>query len=136
MDRYLALDWGSVRIGLAITDPLKIIAQPYATLSNDQNLLENIKKIVVEQNISKLIIGHPIKLDGSIGPAANKVNEFKEQLSLELQNVEIIMQDERLSTVEAEKRMLAKDAKRKTRRANIDKTAAAIMLEHYLNKNK
>jgi putative Holliday junction resolvase len=136
MDRYLAIDYGTVRVGLAITDPLKIIAQPFETFTNDENLFNNIKKVVLEQNVSKLIIGQPFSLSGKPGLAAEKVKDFTEKLKKAIGDKEIIMIDERFSTAEAEKRMLAKDAKRKTRRANIDKTAAAIILENYLNQNK
>lgn len=132
LDRYLALDYGSKRIGLAITDPLKIIAQPLITLANDNALIENLEKIIKEKEVTRIILGNPLKLDGTIGPAAENVQKFAEILKGKFSALEILLVDERMTTAEANRRMLETDASRKTRKENVDQTAAALLLQNYL----
>lgn len=132
MDRFLAIDYGTKRVGLALTDPLKMIAQPFATLENNFELISGIKKIVQEKNVSRIILGFPLRLSGEIGQAAQAVEKFSAELKQQIHNIEIVLVDERLTTAEAQKRMIETDARRSTRKQNIDQTAAALLLQNYL----
>lgn len=132
MDRFLAIDYGTKRVGLALTDPLKMIAQPFTTLENNSELISEIKKIVQDKNVSRIILGFPLQLNGEIGPAAKAVENFSTDLKQVIPEVEIILVDERLTTAEAQKRMIETDARRSTRKQNIDQTAAALLLQNYL----
>jgi putative Holliday junction resolvase len=132
MDRFLAIDYGTKRVGLALTDPLKMIAQPFMTLENNSLLFSEIKKIVQEKNVSRIILGFPLQLNGLVGQAAQTVEKFSTELKQTIPEVEIILVDERLTTAEAQKRMIETDARRSTRKQNIDQTAAALLLQNYL----
>ncbi len=132
MDRYLAIDYGSKRIGLAITDPLKIAAFPLTVLSNDDEIFLKLAEIIKEKNISRLILGYPLKMDGTKGLAVEKVDLFYNILKERFSELIIVLQDERLTTAEAEKRLLEADYKRQKRRQVIDRNAAALILEKYL----
>lgn len=132
MDRFLAIDYGTKRVGLALTDPLKMIAQPFTTLENNSELISEIKKIVQDKNVSRIILGFPLQLNGEIGQAAQAVEKFSTELKQAIPEIELILVDERLTTAEAQKRMIETDARRSTRKQNIDQTAAALLLQNYL----
>lgn len=133
MDRYLAIDYGSKRIGLALTDPLKIASFPFEVILNDDKFFIKLAEIIKEKNVSRLVLGYPIKMDGTKGPAVEKVDLFYNMLKEHFGDLPIILQDERLTTAEAEKRLIEADYKRSQRRAVIDRNAAALILEKYLN---
>ncbi len=104
MDRYLAIDYGSKRIGLAVTDPLKITAFPLTVLNNDDEVFLKLAEIIKEKNISRLILGYPLKMDGTKGLAVEKVDLFYNILKERFSELTIVLQDERLTTAEAEKK--------------------------------
>jgi len=131
--RILAIDYGQVRVGIAVSDPLGIIAQPVKTLVNDPELIENIKKIVDEfGNVAEIIVGLPKSLSGELGPSAQKVLAFVETLKSSL-TIPIKTIDERLTTKQAEKELIAAGLSRKKRKTVIDQTAAVFILQNYLN---
>jgi len=130
--RILAIDYGQVRVGIAVSDPLGIIAQPVKTLANDQELIENIKKIVDEfGNVAEIIVGLPKSLSNELGPSAQKVLAFVETLKLGL-TIPIKTIDERLTTKQAEKELIAAGLSREKRKTVIDQTAAVFILQNYL----
>ena len=76
MTRVIGIDYGEVRVGIALSDPLKIISKPLITLTNDQNLLENLEKIISEKNVEKIIVGYPIGMKGQKTLQTEKVDNF------------------------------------------------------------
>lgn len=137
--RYLGLDLGTRTLGTALSDTTFTIATPYHTIhfsdSNYDELLPEIKKIVDEFSISKIVLGLPKNMNNSIGFRAEETIEFKEKLQKYL-NMEVVLQDERLSTVEATNYMIKADISRKKRKEKIDSLAANIILQTYLDKEK
>ena len=136
MKRILCLDYGEKRIGLALSDPLKIIAYPYKTIINSglKNLKYEIKKIIADETIESIVIGLPIGLNGKDTIQTKKVREFRLQI-LDL-NIPIYFEDERLSSLAAAKSMKMEKIKTGFNKEMIDKRAAAIILQQFLDKNK
>ena len=136
MKRILCLDYGEKRIGLALSDPLKIIAYPYKTIINFglKNLKHEIKKIIASETVESMVIGLPIGLNGKDTIQTQKVREFRLQI-LDL-NIPIYFEDERLSSLAAAKSMKLEKIKTGFNKGMIDKRAAAIILQQFLDKNK
>lgn len=132
----LGLDIGTVRIGIAKSDPLGIIAQPLTVIDaqDRQSVIERLRKIVTEERVEKIIVGLPKNMDGSLGPAAKLVSEWVDLLTKNL-SVPIGTWDERLSTKTAERVLIEGDLSRKKRKEHIDKLAAQVILQHYLEAN-
>ncbi len=131
----MALDYGDVRIGIAFSDLLQTIASPFQTyrrktLAEDLNYFLNLVK---EKEVSKIILGHPVNMDGSVGERALKTKEFGEELS-KATGLEVEYVDERLTSVEAEEILISSGVRREKRKEVIDKIAAALILESYLNR--
>jgi putative Holliday junction resolvase len=129
----LALDVGSKRIGVAVADPTGSFAMP-VTVIERSNLREDLAKIaeLAESYMAtELVVGDPVTLSGERGPAAEKMDRFVEQLSRVYQGT-IHRVDERLSTAQATKALIAADVSRGKRRAIVDKMAAALILENFL----
>lgn len=134
--RYLGLDLGDRSLGLAISDPLGIIASPLKTLfyEGDYNeLLADLKSLLKEKKINAFILGLPKNMNNSEGPRAEKSREFKAFLEENLK-VRVILEDERLSTKGAEKALIEGDVSRSKRKEKIDSVAASIILQNYLNR--
>lgn len=135
--RVLALDVGEKRIGVAVSDPLGIIAQGLTVIArkDQQADLEEIKKISGEYNADSVVVGMPVNMDGTRGKSAEKVNEFVKALKGCL-SIPVSTYDERLSTKESEKFLISADVSRKKRKTVIDKMAAQLILESYLERLK
>lgn len=135
--KYIGLDIGDKNIGIAISSG--IIAQGLCTYKrvNDQSDIEYIKKIVVENSVFRVVVGLPKNMNGSIGFQGEKVIKFCENLKKILEcDVKIEFMDERLTTVLANNFMLEADMSRKKRKNIVDKIAAQIILQDYLNMPK
>lgn len=134
MGRVLALDLGSKRVGLALSDALRITAQPFDTLafSSARQLLEDVVAIIQRESVSEVVIGLPKRLDGSHGDKAIEAKTFAKQLR-EAVDVPVQLWDERFSTHAAQRALLEGDVRRKKRKQVIDKTAAAWILQGYLD---
>ena len=134
LKRTLAIDYGTKSVGLALTDPLLTFAYPFETLTNDKNLCKQLKHIMDEKGINKIILGYPIREDGKESILIREINKFKEKLE-KLFKVDIILWDEMYTSRIAEKRILETRTKKKDRRDKrlIDSNAAAIMLQEYLD---
>ena len=133
--RIMALDVGSKRIGVALSDPLKITAQGLQTFQRT-TLEEDIKglwKLMDEHEVSQLVVGLPKNMDGSVGFKAEEVQQFVADLTAE-RKIEVIWIDERLTTVSAERTLLEADVSRARRTKVIDKMAAVIILQSYLDR--
>ena len=134
MSRILGLDPGEKRIGVAITDPLGITAQglEVITFSSLDEALEKLEKILLNYAINKIVVGNPLNMNGTKGPAAEKALLFAEKLRQRLDQ-EIVMIDERLSSISAEKTLISAGVSRKNRRKVKDKMAAVLILETYIS---
>ena len=132
---YLGLDLGSKTLGLSISDRTGLIATSLDVIrySNYEELFEVLDEIVNNRHVDVFILGNPLNLDGSISTRSEITLEFKSLLEKRY-NKEVIMQDERLSTVEAERMLISNDTKRKNRKKVIDKIAATIILQGYLDR--
>ena len=132
--RILALDHGTKRIGVAISDELKLIAQPLEYILADPfpDFLARLKQILREREVEMILIGMPRNMDGSYGPAALKVQEFAAVLGTAL-TVPIKTWDERLTSTQANRLLVEGNVRRQDRKAKVDKTAAAILLQSYLD---
>ncbi|MBU0278132.1 MULTISPECIES: Holliday junction resolvase RuvX [unclassified Gemella] len=136
--RIMGLDYGSKTIGVAISDPLKITAQGIETLQINEAIndfkIKRIKEFVKEYSVVEIVVGLPKNMDNSLGFRAEATLNFVEILKNKIKNVEVILQDERLSTMSAERVLLEADVSRKKRKKVIDKMAAVFILQTYLDK--
>lgn len=132
--RILALDHGTKRIGIAISDELKIIAQPLEFVAAEPfaNFIARLKELIRDKEVELILIGMPRNMDGSYGPAALKVQEFVAVLK-ETIAVPIKTWDERLTSAQANRFLLQANVRRAERKQKVDKTAAAILLQSYLD---
>lgn len=137
--RILGFDLGTRTLGISISDETETISSVYDTLrfeeSDYDSIIPKIKEIVNKENVSKIVLGLPKNMNNSIGDRALTTLEFKKKLE-ENMNVEVIMQDERLTTVEATNYMLKTDISRKKRKKKIDTLSANIILQTYLDKKR
>ena len=137
--RYLGLDLGSRTLGTALSDTTLTIASSHKTIrfddSNYDSLIPIIKELISEYNISKIVLGFPKNMNNSVGERGQIALEFKYKIE-KILNIEVIMQDERLSTVEATNYMIAADISRKKRKTKVDSLAANIILQTYLDKER
>jgi putative holliday junction resolvase len=131
--RILGLDVGSVRIGVALSDPMGIVAQPFEVIDRRATEpLTRIAEIISENGVERVVIGRPLRLSGEAGPAVLAIEAFVAELEGKVA-VPLELWDERLSTAQAERAMIEGGARREKRRQNIDKVAAAIILQSYLD---
>src|SRR3982750_1137225 len=130
--RILALDHGTKRIGIAVSDELKMIAQPleYVLTEPIADFFVRLKEIIREKEVELIVIGMPRNMNGSYGPAALKVQEFVEALKSAL-TVPIKTMDERLTSAQANRFLLQGNVRRDKRKEKVDKTAAALLLQSY-----
>jgi putative Holliday junction resolvase len=134
MKRLLGIDFGRVRIGLAISDELGLLAHPLETLraSNARELARRISAIVREKDIERVVVGLPRNMDGSFGSAANDVLAFVENLRAHLP-CPVVTWDERLTTVAANRALREAGRTTRTTRECVDQVAAQIILQGYLD---
>ncbi len=132
---YLGLDLGSKTLGLAISDRTSTIATSLDVIRYEtkEELFSKLEDVVINKNVDIFVLGNPLNLDGSLSKRSEETLEFKSELESRF-NKEVIMQDERLSTVEAERMLISNDTKRKNRKKVIDKIAATIILQGYLDR--
>lgn len=137
--RILGLDLGTKTLGLAISDLTKTIANPLMTLRFEEAdydlLLPKLQELVANEKIEKLVLGLPKNMNNTLGSRAEETILFKEKLEKYL-NIEVVLQDERRSTIEATNYMLEANMSRKKRKQKIDGLAASIILQTYLDKTK
>lgn len=132
--RIMGLDVGDKRIGVAISDPMGWTAQPHTVLhrTNPAHDFARLSEQCREWQIEKLVVGLPLNMNGSVGPRAQLVREFAEQLSA-VTGIEVEYWDERLSTKSAERTLLEADMSRRKRKGVVDKLAAVYILQGYLD---
>ena len=133
MGRVLALDSGTVRIGVAVSDPLGITAQPHSSLdAASPDLMTDIAQLIESLDVDRVVVGLPLSLDGTEGASARLARDFADRIT-EVTGVEVSLIDERFSTVTAERVMIEAGARRSKRRAARDRVAAAVFLQAYLD---
>ena len=135
MARALGIDFGEKRVGLALSDRLKLIASPYKTIDyvSENDLISQIKKIVFEKEIKIFVLGLPLNMKGEDSAQTKKVRKFKNLLSI--LSLPIVYEDERFSSIMAKNSLVLQNVKTGHNKSEIDKTAAAIILQQYLDKN-
>ena len=137
--RYLGLDLGTRTLGISISDTTLTIASTLKTirfLENEyESLIEPLRELVEEYQIRKIVLGLPKNMNNSIGDRVQTTLEFKE-LIVDNLGIEVVMQDERLSTVEATNYLLEADMSRKKRKKKVDAVAANIILQTYLDRER
>jgi putative Holliday junction resolvase len=132
--RILAIDYGSKRVGVAASDPTRMIAQGITTLSNDATLFARLKDIIADQAVTHIVVGMPYSADGGKGAKALEVEEFIGKLRLHT-DVPIDTWDESYTSVDAHRVFIEAGMKKKQRRekARVDEMAARLMLQEYLD---
>jgi putative Holliday junction resolvase len=132
--RILGLDHGTKRMGVAISDELGMIAHPMEFIPAEPfaEFLKRLKEIIREKEVEQLVIGNPRNMDGSYGPAALKVQQFAGVLRDSLA-MPIALWDERLTSAQANRFLVQANVRRQKRKEKVDQTAAAILLQSYLD---
>ena len=130
--RYLGLDLGTKTLGLAISNGMIATSLKTIHFNDLKEVIDKLEKVIIEEKIDLLVLGLPKNMNNTIGPRAEATIEFKEML--EKLNYQVVLQDERLSTVSAHNYMIEADLSRKKRKEKVDSLAATIILQAYLDK--
>ena len=135
--RTLAIDLGTVRIGLAISDPLGFTAQGLETLQvvSKQKTLDALAKLCKEREVDEIVIGLPVNMNGTLGPKANEVIEWVKKVE-EATKLPVKTWDERLTSREAGRLMIEEGLSRQKQRSNSDRLAATLILQNYLESKR
>ncbi|SKC69661.1 Holliday junction resolvase RuvX [Maledivibacter halophilus] len=135
--RLMGLDVGDKTIGVAVSDLLGLTAQGVETIKRTGNkvAINRLRELISEKNVTKLVVGLPKNMNGTLGPQGEKVLSFVDKIKDKI-DIEVVLWDERLTTVAAEKMLISADVSRKKRKKVIDKIAAVYILQGYLDSNK
>lgn len=131
--RIMALDVGEKRIGVALSDPLGITAQGLTVLENSKDVMEKITDLCRRHQVGQLVVGLPRNMDNTLGPSAAAATAFSQKVAAAT-GLPVWLEDERLTTAAAERVMLAADASRRQRRQAVDKMAAVLILQSFLQR--
>jgi putative Holliday junction resolvase len=133
----MGLDLGDKTIGVALSDPLFISAQPLTTIKRVKASkdIEKLKEIIEEYDVSTIVVGLPKNMNNTIGPQSMKVMSFVDLLKKEIDN-EIVYEDERMTTIQSEQVLIDMKVRRENRKKYIDKIAAAFILQSFLDRRK
>jgi putative Holliday junction resolvase len=132
--RVLAVDLGTVRVGLALSDTLRLTGQPFGRLPRRafREGFQPLIDVIRANDIAVVVVGHPLLMSGTAGTRALAAQEFAERLRSEIE-CPVVLWDERLTTVQAERALLEGNVKRRARRDVVDATAAALLLQSWLD---
>ena len=138
MMRILGLDYGAKTVGVSVSDPLGITAQPVETIFRERETklrrtLARIEALVVQYEAEKIVLGMPVNMDGTYGERCEKTLIFREMLERRT-GLEIILEDERLTSVSAERTLMESGVRREHRKEKIDMIAAVFILQTYLDR--
>lgn len=136
--RIIGLDYGSRTVGIALSDPTGRLAFPLETVTREEEVnlkatVRRIRALCEEHDVHLVVLGNPIRMDGKSGPVAEKVKAFQKRLERDLYLVDVVLWDERLTTVQAERPLKDAGMDRIERKKVVDQMAAAIMLQAYLD---
>ncbi len=136
MSRLLGVDFGTVRIGLSLSDPTRTLASPLPFLDNKspQQVIAAITALIETHQITGLVIGIPRNMDGTYGPSAHKVRDFIVQIQKSIA-LPITPIDERLTTAQASKQLSSIGLNQKQLRKKVDSSSASLILQQYLDRN-
>ncbi|MBQ5934654.1 MAG: Holliday junction resolvase RuvX [Bacteroidales bacterium] len=137
MDRILGIDYGRKRVGVAVSDPLRIFASALETV-HSAKIIDYLKKYAQEQRIERFVVGYPMNLNGVPSEAAADVDVFLKQLKKHFPDIPVTLEDERFTSVLAHRAMIDGGMKKMDRRdkAAVDKVSAALILQTYLDREK
>jgi putative pre-16S rRNA nuclease len=139
LKRIAGIDYGKVRIGLAVSDPMHIIASPIKALAAKKTLKETAELILEElkphEPVEKIVLGLPLLMNGKESPGSTEVRELAKHLG-ELTDKEIVLWDERLTTAQVERTLKEAEMSRKKRTKYVDAMAAGAILQNYLDSNQ
>jgi len=137
--RIMGIDFGDIRIGVAVSDSLGLTAQGIETITWEGGSMkkpaEKIRFLAAQYQVEKIVIGYPINMNGTIGPSAEKVSRFAEILEKKT-GLEVVKWDERLTSVEANRTMSALQVKTSKKKESVDRIAAVLILQGYLDSNR
>jgi len=135
LNRILAIDYGDKKVGLALSDPMKIIAKPYKTIMNNskESLLNDINQVIELKDVNEIVVGLPKTLKNTYSEQTYKVKDFIDYITKSL-DINIVVVDERLSSIEAKKSLINQGIKTGHNKKDVDMTAAALFLQNYLNR--
>ncbi|MGA7720688.1 MAG: Holliday junction resolvase RuvX [Ignavibacteriaceae bacterium] len=136
-NRFIAIDYGVKRIGVALCDPLYTFAYPFKTILNGQNLWNELGEIISGQCVVKIVLGLPVQENGKPSLIMSEVLKFKKQLENKFK-IEVILRDERYTSSIAQEIILSSVTKKSKRRDKglVDRSAAAVILQNYLDEKK
>ena len=136
MNRVLGLDIGKKRIGVALSDPLLITAQPFETIQRtpEKNAIERIEQIIKDYNVNKIVAGLPLMMNGDFGEQAQDCTDFSKKIEQKTK-INVIFIDERLTSFQAEEILKAQNVKYTKDKGKVDMIAASIILQEYLDQN-
>ncbi|MHC4758140.1 MAG: Holliday junction resolvase RuvX [Planctomycetota bacterium] len=129
--RYLAIDYGNKRTGLAVCDASETITSPLTVINSNKNLIEKICQTVEKEDIKAIVLGLPLNMDNSKGPQARRTIAFSKELELQI-DIPIHFQDERLSSFTAREKLAEAELTKKKKKKRLDAVAAAQILEAFL----
>lgn len=137
MGRVLGIDYGSKRIGLALSDPTNILASPLTTIQNDNRAIEKIIDIINKNDVSEIVIGYPLNMNGTKSKICEEVDKFILKLSCKTDK-KILKRDERLTSYIAQQQILesVKSKKKRQDKSLLDQFSARIILQEYLDEKK
>lgn len=138
--RIMGLDYGTKTVGVALSDELLLTAQPVMTIERKsenklRRTLAQIEELIEKYEVSFVVLGYPKNMNNTTGQRAKSTEEFKETLERRT-GLDVVLQDERLSTVESERILIESGVRREHRKEYVDKMAAAVILQSYLDMNK
>ena len=135
MNRIVGIDYGSARVGVALSDPLGIFASPLETVPSAK-IIEYLQNFAQREQIARFVLGYPLNLDGAPAQAAPDVDRFLKQLNKHFPEIPVSLEDERFTSVLAHRAMIDGGMKKSDRRnkASVDRISAAIILQGYLDK--
>ena len=137
--RIMGLDYGSKTVGVAVTDPLGLFAQPVETIGRKsetklRKTLSRLEELIREYQVGRIVLGLPVNMDGSAGERAEKTLTFREKLEVRT-GIPVILQDERLTTVAADEDLQIMNIPKQDRKKYIDQIAAVYILEDYMRQH-
>jgi putative Holliday junction resolvase len=132
--RVLAIDLGTVRVGFALSDPLRVTGQPFGRLDRRKlrDDLEALTAIIREREVAVVVVGHPLLMSGEAGERAADAEKFADRLRAAV-SIPVVLWDERLTTVQAERALVEGNVRRKARRDVVDAAAASLLLQSWLD---